>query len=146
MELVGTAASILAVAGTTLQSVKFIHDTIQGVKNGPQKVQRATQAVESLQSLLEAIQSTAKQSKRSLGQADSKCLNPIEPLLDQCASDLKSFENFLREVKPTSGSHLGSTLKGQFSLFMSGKEFQGLYDVVQRHVQTLNSCLSNAGL
>jgi ABC-type multidrug transport system fused ATPase/permease subunit len=146
MEAVGSAASVVALAVTALQSVKFIYDSIHAIKNGPEKLRKATEAVEHLQRLLEIIKATAERCKESLGQADSECVRSIEPLLEQCATDLKVFEDFLRGLKMKTGPQVTNRLSGHFATFLHSKEFKNIHDTLQHHVQLFNSCLSNAGL
>lgn len=129
MDGVSGAASIVAVIGFALSSTKIVHDTISGIKDGPNAILQTNSALEDLRKILEQIEAL---------DAGLTSINAnLQNVIRKCATELKAFENKIGclRILPTD-KKLGKAWK-RVKTMIKQDDFQNMWHVINRHVSAL---------
>lgn len=133
------AASIITVITLGLQSSKFIHETVSGIKGGPATVQKLVKAAQNLSKLLEQIKELAGRATETLGEHDAHFFGGFTPLLSDCVGELQ-------HIRETLGKIIRSdfTLWNNVKTYLHEKDFDKMWNSIHYYVHSLGTQLVHA--
>lgn len=147
MEAIGAAASVIQIATTALQSVRFIYDVVNDVKNGPHSLQKLADSCQHLRPLLGNIKAVAERcdglSKDSL---DSLCIRFIKPLLEECTTKLELFEQSIKKLNADSDTKGWRKARLHAKTFMCETKLYEMANTVEHYVRLFGTHLGSIGV
>lgn len=146
MEALGGVASVIAVVTLALQSTKVIYEFTSSISHGSHDITRVAVATSNLQRLLQDTKLLAEHAKRTDNVANGNLLEKIEPLVDQCASDLGQISEKLSHLQNDSKDGSWRKAKIRARIYLDTKSVTEIWNTVNHHVQLLGSCLGNASV
>ncbi len=124
------AASGIAIIGFALSSTKIIHDTISGIKDGPNEIARTKSALEDLRRILEQVEGLTA----GLASVNSNLHNVIR----NCAADLKAFENKVGCLRILPKDKITGKAWKRVKTMLKQDDFQKMWNTIKWHVSALS--------
>jgi hypothetical protein len=128
----------------TLQSVRFIYNTVYDLKNGPYAAIRLAEALSQLQNILKVIKTTAERCERILSPSHTDFITAVRPLLINCCASLSQFEQLAKKLKSEPGTGIWDKTKSQARFLIYEKKLKEMHDSINNYVQ-LFSIYFNVG-
>ena len=144
MEVVGVAASFIAVVTIALQSTKIIYETVAAIKDGPAAVQRLTAATEKLQHLLRQLDRLGTHAEDILGQVDCEFLDGLQALVIECASELDGIRTNLKKFCKAPSEDLMDKTKRVARVIFPEKDFDKMRDTINFYIVLFGAHLNCA--
>ena len=109
-EVVGTVASVIAIAELTYKSVDALYKLIDGMVKAPKTLTEVKDDLSTLKQVLDSIKVTLEAKKKEqLSDKMRDSFKQVEAVMDQCGKTCKEFGRKLREYAKQPGTEQPST-------------------------------------
>lgn len=138
MDVVSGTASVVAIVGVALKSIKIICETISRVKDGPSIILQTASALESLQEILEWVQ--VKNITLPSSNTD------LPGLAQRCAAILKAFEKKIECVRILPTDNRSGKAWKRVKTVLKQDDFQQMWETINQQIKALSLGLQLTGL
>lgn len=130
------AAGTIGFVGFALGSTKTIHDTIVGIRNGPEVLRRLSNALSSMNEILHQIQaqgSSASQNTKLVGKVKEYC------------KDIQKWEENIKRIQKVEQDGRGRRFWRLVKTYLQEKDLNRMHELVQLWITELSLHFSVAG-
>ena len=94
------AASLTTLIAFTLQSAKFVYQSIEGVRDGPSIITNSTKSIKQLEGLLQQLLELIRRSEQHREYHDATSWSLLEEKISHCSKDLTEASGKLKTLSP----------------------------------------------
>lgn len=148
MEAIGLAASIITLAGTTLQSTRLINELINNTVRPPQLLEDlsfATKQLENVLSYIKTIEESGPGRQDAFVNFDDSLQHDLHNLLTECDRDLGEMRNRLLAFSFPE-RHSTGKIKRAFKILTNDHELQGMWKRTQAYTELFSIYLGRVGI
>ena len=135
------AAAVIAVITFSLQSTKFVYQTIEEIKDGPSIVKELAERARTLEGLLQQLQQLVQHSERSARAHDPGIWKPLETKVSHCSSYLQETASKLKALDIDKTKHHLDRAWTRVKVSLKEKDLARISGQLQRHVIELGTQL-----
>ena len=128
------AASLTTLIVITLQSAKFVYQSINGIKDGPSIITNSTKSIKTLEDLLQQLLELIRRSEQHRKYHDATSWGLLEEKISQCSKDLKEVSGKLKTLGPSDAKNRVDKAWKRIKLSLKESFFARLDSLVRNHV------------
>lgn len=126
-------ASLMTLIVLALQSIKFIYETVSGIRDGPKQIQELAAEIKALEAILSQLESSS-----IVGEgAGHPSYTEIKQLIINCCEDVSRYEELLKKLEPSDSEKKLGLLWRRVKTVLKEKDIQRLLNAIQRYVGKL---------
>ena len=99
------AAAVIAVITVSLQSTKFVYQTVEEIRNGPAVVTKLASRTRRLEALLQQLLDLIRHGQHSIPTQNQDVWKSLEHEISQCSGYVKEAADKLKQLDSTLPSH-----------------------------------------
>ncbi|KAL9610262.1 MAG: hypothetical protein Q9167_005033 [Letrouitia subvulpina] len=127
MEALGITASLVAVVTVTLQSTRFVYETISTVRDGPLAVKKLLNAIQDLEQLLNALISLRKHPRLSPCLTDASALSNLENVTKDCNRKLLEMHRRIDRLQRAPGERQWKRIVKHSKTFLHERDYESMW-------------------
>lgn len=131
------AAAFIAVITLSLQSTKFVYQTVEEIRDGPSVVKELAERARKLEGLLQRLQQLVQHGGQSARAQDPSVWKPLETKVTQCSSDLQETASKLKALEHDKTKHPLDRAWTRIKVSLKEKDLKRFGDQMQYHVVEL---------
>lgn len=131
------AAAVIALITFSLQSTKFVYQTIEDIRDGPDVVRQLRERARSLEELLQQLLDLVQHSRQSAQAQDPDIWKPLEQDISQCSDYLQRTADKLKTLDSGKSKHRLKRTWNQVKISLKENDLARISDRVQHHVVEL---------
>lgn len=135
------AAAVIAVITFSLQSTKFVYQTIEEIRDGPSVVNELAERARRLDGVLQQLLQLAEHSERSARVHDPSIWKPLETKASQCSSDLQETTSKLKALDLDKTKHHLEKAWKRIKVSLKEKDLARISGQLQYHLAELGTQL-----
>lgn len=128
------AASLTTLIAFTLQSAKFVYQSIEGIRDGPLFITNSTNSIKQLEGLLQQLLELIRRSEQHRQYHDATSWNLLEEKVSHCSKDLKEASGKLKALSPSDANNRVDKAWKRIKLSLKESFFNRLDALVKNHV------------
>ena len=128
------AASLTTLIAFTLQSAKFVYQSIDGIRDGPSIITNSTQSIKHLEGLLQQLLELIRRSEQHRQYHDATSWNLLEEKISHCSKDLKEASGKLKALSPDDAKNRVDKAWKRIKLSLKESFFTRLDAQTRKHV------------
>ena len=131
------AASLTTLIAFTLQSAKFVYQSIEGIRDGPSILTNSTKSIRQLEGLLQQLLELIRRSEQHRQYHDATSWNLLEEKISHCSKDLKEASGKLKALSPDDAKNRVDKAWKRIRLSLKESFFTWLDARIKNHVADL---------
>lgn len=132
------AAAVIAVITVSLQSTKFVYQTVKEIRDGPAVVAELASRTRRLEALLQQLLDLIRHSQNSIPTQDPDAWKSLEHEMSQCSGYLNEAADKLKQLDSSLPSHRIVKTWRRIKGSLKDKDLERMSEQMQNYVAMLN--------
>ena len=132
------AAAVIAVITVSLQSTKFVYQTVKEIRNGPSVIAELASRTRRLEALLQQLLDLIRHGQHSIPTQNQDVWKLLENEISQCSGYLNEAAEKLKQLDSSLPSHRMGKAWRRIKGSLKDKDLERMSEQIQNYVAMLN--------